>query len=366
MRPSSLALSSHCPKSFKLNKGYGSEQSQIGSIFHELARRKILNEPLNFEELQLRYGLTEEQIRNLRYGINNLEIDIPEGVIIHAEEKLQSKSMNIEGTPDVWLDKTPIGENVAILIDFKNGRAEIEPPEKNLQVLCYAILIFENNPHIERIEIAIMQTLLKQVKQYSLDRENAIPIQKIISDIIDAAENDDAQFVNGPWCMYCYSNLNCFVFAQQYRTLSNQIVPKPDGINLAEHSLQEALCVLLPIAKRASTVGKQLEDLAKVWVDRNGTLELGNGTVYAKTSSVKKKLDTGKAMPVLQHYFDLEGLCSLVKLSNSQVQKLARTKERGMAKEINNALEAAGAFIEEETITYKILKQGVIEDDGGE
>jgi len=358
MRPSSMSLAASCPGSAKLN-GYGSEQATQGSAFHELARAKILNEILDYDLAQKKYNLTDDAINDIRIGINNLDIKIPEGAIIHAEEFIQSPSMNLSGTPDFWLDMRPLGEPMAILIDWKNGRAEVSRPENNYQLLSYAVMLFENQSDIETINVIIMHTRLNQVSETTIDRARAMQLRDIIAGIIDRAENPEAEFVKGPWCGQCFNCLTCPAFAAQYIELANNIWPLPD----TESKLHDVLRLMLPIAKRAATVAKGLEDVAKAWVDRNGSLDLGDGVRFCKVASTRKKLDTTRALPILREYFADEA-DSLIKLSSSAIYDLARAKGKGLNKEINMRLEQAGAFTSEDKIEYKIIK-GVIEDGEG-
>lgn len=356
MRPSAMGLAAKCPASVKLNS-YGSEQATAGSAFHELAKAKVLNEPLDYDLVQKKYGLDDEAIKNIRIGISNLEINIPGGAEIHAEEKIISTTLNLSGTPDLWVDMRSLGENYAVLVDWKNGRSEVSKPDINLQLISYAVMLAENHPDIESINIVIMQTQLKQVSETTFDRARLMQFRDVLAGIITRAERPDAEFVRGPWCgTECFNCLACPAFAGQYVTLANQCFPKPDHIDLADDRLKEALCTLLPIAKRASSVADNLVELAKAYVDRFGSLDLGDGTRFCKVASTRKKLDPGKAMPILREYFE-EDSNKLINLSASKIYDMARAKSKGLNKEINLRLEQAGAFTEEEKIEYKVLKQ---------
>jgi CRISPR/Cas system-associated exonuclease Cas4 (RecB family) len=355
MRPSAMGLAAKCPASVTL-KGYGSEQAQNGTAFHELAKMKVLNEPLDYEMIQKKYNLADDSMKDIKFGINNIEINIPDGVVIHAEEFIKSPSMNLSGTPDLFLDFSQLGENKMTLVDWKNGRMEVSSPDSNFQLLSYAVILFENNPHIESMHIVIMQTRLNQMSESIIDRDKAMKIKEVLRGIIERAECANPEFIKGSWCGGCFVCLECPAFAGQYLALANQIEPREPKDLLDDKKIPDALRLLLPIAKRASSVADNLIDLARAYVDRFGSLDIGDGTWFCKVASTRKKLDPGKAMPILREYFE-EDSNKLINLSASKIYDMARAKSKGLNKEINLRLEQAGAFISEDKIEYRILKQ---------
>lgn len=357
MRPSALGLSAHCPASFSLNKGFGSEIAVEGSAFHILAKNKVLNEPIDYDYVQKRYNFNEQQMKDLRIGIYNLEINIPEcvGVIVHAEEKIKSTTMNLQGTPDLFLENVTFGS----LIDWKNGRSDIASPKDNLQMIAYAVMLFEKYPNIETIDMAIMQTRLRQYKEHTITCEEAMKYREIIKEIITESEKENPQFVIGSWCGGdCFNSLSCPAFAGQYLDLANTIVPK-GSCTLTNEDLKEMLTVLLPIAKRAVSVADGIIKLAKAYVDRNGSLNLGGGTMYTKVEEEKNKIDVAKALPVLKSFFQGEET-EVITLSMSKITEFARKKERGLAKQISAKMEEVGALYKEPATVYRMIK-GVVE-----
>jgi len=353
MRPSALAMSANCPASFSLNKGYGSEVAVEGTAFHILAKNKVLNEPIDFDYVEKRFNLDEQQMKDLRIGLYNLEVAIPEGVIVHTEELIKSTTMNLQGTFDLFLEKKTEGT----LLDWKNGRMDVHHPKNNLQLISYGIMVFENYPHIERLNLVVLQTRLRQYKEYMLTREEAIKYRDIIEEIIIESEKEKPQFITGSWCSDCFNCLACPAFAGQYLEFSKSIVPVAGSIDV-----KQALEQLVPMAKRATTIATGILNLAKAYIDQHGSINLGGGTIYAKVEYEKKKLDIKKTLQVLEGFFHGAEM-EIITVSASKITELARKnkEKRGLAKQVTAKLEEVGAFYKEPAVIYKILKNCIVE-----
>jgi hypothetical protein len=202
--------------------------------------------------------------------------------------------MNLGGTPDLWLDLRPIGENKIILADWKNGRMEVEHPENNYQLLSYAVMLMENNPDVESVEIVVMYTRIRKIANTILTREKAMFLRDIFDGIIKEAESKQneeyPQFVTGTWCGSCFKCLECPAFGRRFIALSQFTSPDVDRVESQPVALETVLKKLLPIAKRAETISAQLIDLAKAYVDRHGTLDLRRKAAAAAATASSKNI----------------------------------------------------------------------------
>ena len=347
MRCSYMNLAAKCRARYKLNTkyGYGSEAATEGTAFHKLVRYKILNEPIPFTEVQIKYGLTNDQLQSLRSAIYNVDINIPESANLFLETKLKAKELNLEGSPDLFF----IQNTKCALVDWKYGFNEVEAPETNLQLICYAYLILERYQKVQEITMIIASIRLKQMHSCKFTREQVLSYKPALESIITEAESKKPEYTIGAHCRNCYANLHCPAFSKQVVSFSNIL---NDTKSL---SVKDNLTKLLPFAKALNIVTRRIEDLAKTFVDTNGELKLDDGSKYIKTLSYTKKINAKKAYPILEQFFKDERE-DIIKLSIKDIVDFARTKERGLAKKILAELEEVGAIEQKSLIRYEIIK----------
>ncbi len=362
MRCSALPLSSKCPGSYHLTGDYGSTIGRVGNAFHEAARAKVLDQPIDYESIRIRYGLTEEELTSIRYGIYNIQIAIPEGATVLADnEQLTGLEGKLTGTPDL-----AIFSNEALTVtDWKSGWSDVEDPETNAQLIGYALLVIEyllkkGIAIPKRIVFLIVQPRINQVKAYECTREELEARKADILDVIQKAENGKDKFVTGPHCNGCFKCMSCPAFADQVRALVNYVYPLDvqDGATEKIRSVEESIRTALPFAKAVMIVSKKINDLAKAWVDNNGPLDLGGGQLYAKVIGIKKQTTARKAFVTLQEYFSEDQVWELLTISNEAITELARKTKRGLSTVVSNRLVEAGATTEDTTVSYRIIKGG--------
>jgi hypothetical protein len=353
MRCSALPLATKCRGSYKLTGGHGSEQSRVGTAFHEAARAKVRNLPIDKESLRTRYGLTEDELKSIDYGIYNLQIKIPEGAMVLADDK-QFTMINgkLTGTPDLGI----YYNRIVTVVDWKSGFGDVEDPETNNQAMGYGIGMLEElerqGQPVDRVDLMIVQPKLNQVKAFSFTPEKIRSRMADIERIIDEAECGEGQFTTGPWCSACFKNMNCPAFAGQVKTLAEFVEP---GEIL---DIEKALRILLPVSKACATVSRKIDALAKAWVDKNGPLVLGGGQSYVKVIEEKKEVDAKKAFETLKEYFGEDEVWGVMSASMTKVTELAVKTKRGLSTVVKNRMTETGALTAKMAETYRIIKGG--------
>ena len=363
MRCSALPLATKCRGSYKLTQGYGSEQSRLGTAFHEAARAKVLGTKIDADSLRARYGLTDDEMRSIDYGIYNITIQIPEGAMVLADDKKMSGlGGKLNGTPDFGI----YHKEIVTVVDWKSGWGDVEDPETNNQVIGYGILMVEElekvGKLVNKIHLIIVMPRLNQVKAVVIDRDKLMARAKDIEQIIDESEVSAEEFTTGPWCQSCFKSMNCPAFAGQVKTLATFIEPQ----DLTDpQAIEKALRTLLPFAKCVGTVSKKIENLAKVWVDKNGPLDLGAGQTYAKVVENKQAVNSKKAFETLKEFFDEDRIWEVVSASMTKITALAVATKRGLSTVVKNRLKEVGAVTDEIRVSYRIIKgKGGDKDDG--
>jgi hypothetical protein len=388
MRCSALPLATKCRGSYLLTQGYGSEQSRLGSAFHEAARNKVLKQPIDKDSLRARYGLTDEELRSIDYGIYNITIQIPEGAMILADDKKMScyfglsnqekvqlehllsikelspkendelqellkKAHPLSGTPDFGI----YHKEVVTVVDWKSGWGDVEDPETNNQVIGYGILMVEElektGKIVKKIHLVIVMPRLNQVKAFVFTRDQLMARAKDIEQIIDEAEKGAEEFTTGPWCQSCFKSMNCPAFAGQIKTLATFVEPQ----DLTDpKAIEKSLRTLLPFAKSVKTISDKIQNLARVWVDKNGPLELGGGQTYAKVIENKLEVNAKKAFETMKEYFSEESIWEIMGVSMTKVSALAVATKRGLSTVVKNRMKETGALTGTVGVSYRIIK----------
>lgn len=355
MRASALPIVSKCRGSYKLTSGHGSVVSRLGTAFHEAARAQVLNEILNIPGLIVKYALTDSEISGIKYCLNNLIINIPEGAIVLADtEKLKALNGKLEGTPDLAV----YNKRMAVIADWKSGWGDVEPPETNNQIIAYAILFLEylksKNLEVDKFVLMIIQPRLNEVKSFTMTTAEIVSLSSEIEKIIDEAEAmEKPEFTTGPWCASCFKSMTCPAFAGQIMELSRFLVPE------TELEVKAVVSKMLPFAKACSFMSKKIEALAKAYVDKYGELDLGSGHKYVKAIQDRKEIDTGKALPILKEFFPEAQITErLISVSMTDVMDLAKETKRGLTTIIGNRFEQEGAIKPKPITMYRIIKGG--------
>lgn len=356
MRCSALPLATKCRGSYKLTGGYGSEQSRVGQAFHEAAKAKVLGITFDKDSLRTRYGLTDDEMKSIDYGVYNITIRIPDGALVLADNKeMTALDGKLTGTPDLG-----IYHNLVVTVaDWKSGWGDVEDPETNNQLLGYGILILETlknegKPDPVRIDLMIIQPKLNQVKAYTFTPEKLRARAEDIRRIIREAE-EGGEFITGPWCNACFKNMQCPAFAGQIQILASMVA---EPVPIAEHNLEVSLKKLLPFVKACATVGKKVEALAKAWVDRNGPLDLGDNQMYVRTVGEKQEVNPSEAFEILKGFFGEERVWIPYSISMDKVMELAVSTKRGLSTVVKNSLIEAGAITKKTAVTYRVVKGG--------
>lgn len=358
IRASKMPLAVRCRKSATISSGYGSEHSNKGSAYHELARQKVLGETLDFDGVQIRYGLTSEEMDDIKSGIYNINIQIPQGAIVFADDRKLS-SDDFTGTPDLGIIQADKKRITAI--DWKSGWKDVEPPASNPQLLTYAILLLdyaENEYDVEFAEIDLVLVLPKQntLKAERITRDDLARRRAELSKVVKECESPDAEYTTGAHCNDCFGCMNCPAFAGEVKTLIDFMQDKKTPSSEIEDNLK----ISLPFAKAMGTVAGKIQRLAKAWVDRNGDLDLGGGQVYCKVLETQDEINTEKALDILAEDFQYDAerdVINRLKISKTLIKDLAAERdERGLYGKIITKLKDAEAITPKNVTKYKIMK----------
>lgn len=365
MRASAMPLAAKCFGSSNLNKSEndsGPRQNnsfgRMGTAFHELAYTKVINGNVigfDMEALAIKYGLSAEDVDDIRRSLGRVNIQLPEGADVYAEKFIESNRLDLRGTPDVFTVSRETRH--CVLIDWKSGWLDVEPPESNWQLISYAFIILEIFDFIDTVEVLIVQPRFNDVKVFLFTRALLESYEPSMRKIIEQSADPRAPLTVGPWCHSCFASMGCHAFAGQVIKISKMVLPEM-VFGQDKNDIQTVLRETLPFAKAFARIVKQVEDLAKAYCDIHGTLDLGGGVEFVKTVEGKNEINMEIALPILRAKFP-DSIEGSLKISNDAIKKLSmRTGERGFFPKIMQELEAHGAFQEKPITKYVIKKRG--------
>ena len=351
MRASSFELATKCRGSFWLDS-HGSVFATEGTAFHEAVEEMLNNKGMvDFDVIQTKYALSNETMGDIRYSLSRIELSIPAHAKIIPEVRLNCEvgEFLITGKPDLLI----IDGTEATGIDYKFGRGAVTPANRNGQVGIYVFLIFVNHPEVQTIHFSIIQPRINEVTSETFEREPFLEkwtkvIYQVVKECYSCEEKPE--FVNGAHCKDCWSNMGCPAFGREVLKFANLVSKK--WIDNTE----DALKLLLPMAKACQSLSYRIEAVAKDYVDKHGDLIISEDSYYVKEQTFKDKIIPKKAFPVLREIFPEEEIEQVISISKADIKKLTKGKERGTNAKVFKQLDEAGAIEQNESTRYSYVK----------
>lgn len=364
MRPSALQLASKCRGSWHLihkqdgHQELSNEFARNGHAFHHLAQAKVMKSEIDKNLVQSKYGLTDEEMDDLSRSLSKIEINLPANAKVQSEVLLRSKRMDIKGTPDLFGVIQEMKH--AILIDWKSGWLDVPPPESNLQMIAYAIMLVEIY-EVDTVECHLVQPRLTQIKSFVFNKAFLEPFVLEIENIIKESEQPNAPLTTGSWCKDCFGAMRCRAFSGEIRKFTEILFPEKIGFE-KDLSVEEALRKALPFVKAFNRISTNVETLAKAYVDIHGPLDCGGGLVYKKTMEARQEIQTDKALPILLSKFP-DSIYGALKITKTAIEGLCRkTGVRGAFAKTMKDLEDSGCLQDKPMTKYVFVKQGETDD----
>ena len=289
-RPSASRMTRifNCPASFKLNAMEMPETSasaEEGKKLHRVCELTIKTrtneEEAEFKELIS--TLTEEQAQVVEYATQIVEKYKTGSFAIECECRLWDNDKLFSGQGDVLITY-PNGD--ALVVDYKFGRGDVEPAERNYQLSALASLVYQNVENIKRVRAMIIQPRALEKSKRITECEYSVGDLKIATEQIrqackEAIESAEPKSKCGYWCNYCKSSYRCKC-AQEMISQQHKLAISNPRLAVGKHNVVEMF-------QKASVVKKLCEDIlanCKNWImknpDHNTRLVLQQGAKRAK------------------------------------------------------------------------------------
>lgn len=270
---SSMTRIVHCPACFHLNAAEMPENSGAaveGTMLHRIMELTYTLHKTDEEQRELaklNAALTPEQEQAILIAENELEANaFEDGWQHYTEQRLWSHDNLYSGQSDM-LAISPDGFS-AVIIDYKFGRGEVEPAERNYQLAALAVLAADNYG-VENVRAMIIQPRAvdksKRVTACEYDKDDITSARDAIESAVASALYAPAPLqTTGYWCNYCPSSYRCkaaqMVLAKQY-----ELATSSAGFAIGKHNAVEMF-------RKATVVQKFCADVLaaiKAWVSDN-------------------------------------------------------------------------------------------------
>lgn len=358
----------NCPASFQLNALETPETSaaaEEGRILHRVMELSV-KYAYDSEKAELNAlfkSLNDEQMAAVNFALARVKPLIDEYADFTTENRLWAKSKLFSGQGDLIVINS---RAETVIVDYKFGRGEVEPAERNYQLAAMAVLLADNFDELRTIRAMIIQPRAldkgKRITEcvYTMDDVDAAR-EAINAACKEAIEAEQPRQKCGYWCNYCPSAYRCkaaqLEIAKQYAlaTSTPQLaVGKHNAVDMFE---------------KATVVKKLCDEVlaaVKAWVQDNpdhGTaLELTAGAKRSKLGDAGKIFDAVCGVGISPEEF--VGCCDvgMTKLQSLYFakRKLANEKQTKKASdfEVKDLLESRGLLTYTQTAPTLKLGKG--------
>ena len=365
----------NCPASFQLNALETPETSaaaEEGRMLHRVMELSIkdANDAERAELDALLKSLNDEQKAAYQTAVKLVcdsvlrEHNAYDSASMETfEKRFWAKSKLFSGQGDAIFTKDN-GE--ATIVDYKFGRGEVEPAERNYQLAAMAVLLADNFDGLRTIRAMIIQPRAldksKRITEcvYTMDDVDSA------RDAINAACKEAIEYAQprqkcGYWCNYCPSAYRCKAAHEEIAKQYALAVSTPT-LAIGKHNAVEMF-------EKATVVKKLCDEVlavVKKWVQDNpdhGTaLELTAGAKRSKLGDAGKIYDAVCSVGISPEEF--VGVCDvgMTKLQSLYFAKRKSANEKQTKKasdfEVKDLLESRGLLTYTQTAPTLKLGRG--------
>lgn len=375
-KPSASAMTRifNCPASFRLNAAEMPETSEVaqeGTMLHrymELLFKKpeaVTDEEKN-ELLSLIEDITPEQEAALGFcanEIDRLRKDCPCDMVLKTEERLWAKSGLFSGRADAII--LEVQEERATVVDYKFGRGEVEPAERNYQLAAMAVLVADNFDFVKSVRAMIIQPRAldkgKRITECVYTKDDVDAAREAINAACkEAIEAENPAQKCGYWCKYCSSSYRCKA-AQEAISAQYKLAVATPNLTIGAHNARQMF-------ERAQLVKKYCEDVlaaVKKYIAENPDAECGlalaPGAKRAKLGDAGRIFEAVEGVGITPEEFVSACEVGVAKLQTLYHAKRKAANEKQTKKasdlEVKELLESKGLLTYSQTApTLKLLE----------
>ena len=296
-----------CTPSAQATANLPDEESKYaaeGTRAHEVCEAALRHNLAEWEQgrpvdlLLERTGATPEMIKVANQYVSflhDLWVGFPcrPGVFIEQEVDVNRWVPQGFGTCDCLM----IGGGLLHIIDFKYGQGVPVSPERNPQLMYYALgayELFRETDEIEVVRMSIVQPRMQEEPQtWELPLTDLLTwAREVLAPAAHMAWRGEGEFVTGAHCRYCKAHPACRAWKDKYGPLAG-FEPYPEPATLSDEELGEWLQKLEGLAAYA----RDLEEYAQQALMEGRTLP---GWKLVQGRSTRKWTDQDAAFRQMQ------------------------------------------------------------------
>lgn len=379
--PSASAMTRifNCPASYKLNAAETPETSaaaEEGRLLHrvmELAIQKFpedIHEVLraDFDDVKSLLSDEQEQAFNTacwlvsRNVVDGFRAGDETGNVEFYEKRFWAKSKLFSGQGDAVFIKDN-GE--ATIVDYKFGRGEVEPAERNYQLAAMAVLVADNFDFVKSVRAMIIQPRAldkgKRITECVYTKDDVDAAREAINAACkEAIEAENPAQKCGYWCKYCPSSYRCKA-AQEAISAQYKLAVATPNLTIGAHNARQMF-------ERAQLVKKYCDDVlaaVKKYIAENPDAECGlalaPGVKRAKLGDAGRIFDAVEGVGITPEEFVSACEVGVAKLQTLYHAKRKAANEKQTKKasdlEVKELLESKGLLTYSQTApTLKLLE----------
>lgn len=284
--------------------GETSKYAEEGTRAHEVCEAALRHNLAEWEQgrpvdlLLERTGATPEMIKAANQYVSflhDLWVGFPcrPGVFIEQEVDVNRWVPQGFGTCDCLM----IGGGLLHIIDFKYGQGVPVSPERNPQLMYYALgayELFRETDEIEVVRMSIVQPRMQEEPQtWELPLTDLLTwAREVLAPAAHMAWRGEGEFVTGDHCRFCKAHPACRAWKDKYGPLAG-FEPYPEPATLSDEELGEWLQKLEGLAAYA----RDLEEYAQQALMEGHTLP---GWKLVQGRSTRKWTDQDAAFQQMQ------------------------------------------------------------------
>ena len=317
--PSASAMTRifNCPASYKLNAAETPESSGAaveGTMLHRHMELTYMPKKTPEQDAELKAlgaALNSEQTQSLAFAENEVEkvAHFFDGER-HTEQRLWAANMMYSGQADM-LVLSP-DKKSAVIVDYKFGRGEVEPAERNYQLAALAVLAADNYG-VENVRAMIIQPR-------ALDKARRITACEYIeSDIEQAREAIDSAVKSalyakqpreavGYWCNYCPSAYRCKA-AQEEIAKQYALAVSTPTLAIGKHNAVDMFEKASVVKKLCDEILKRVKEWVSANPDHGTALVLTEGARRAKVGNAAQVFEAVESVGITPAEF--VGVCDV-------------------------------------------------------
>jgi hypothetical protein len=228
-------------------------------------------------------------------------------------EDIVTKKFGLKGSvsrePRLWLkdekdelgilsgqiDRLEIDGEDASILDYKMLYGNYEEAHRNKQLQVYAMLVFENYPEVQQIQLALLQPALGKCTTGIMHRDLGMILKGLIRELAIKVEDEEAEETAGPkQCKYCKALAHCPTAFEYLKNETKEI----DMENISNDELAEKMGLVGLIERFGKSVKSATKSRLEAGVDVPGYKLRNTGSTTSFDAAGAAEILFGSNLPV--------------------------------------------------------------------